>query len=518
LAALERQLEEEERLGQDEQVSEGAPGQEEEAAPAAPRRKPGRKPKRDTGPYSLADVVNSPDSNDAWWQEHRLVIYRKDVSKDMKALMKADSGRTWIDRISGPFSEEFDESYLRAHYGGGLFTVFLQEKPTGGNKWDALMEAEYVIAGPPRYTDEEAAAARRANPNAQPQFASGIGEPRSETGALLELLRDQIKRADAPQAVALQSFAETLRAGQQVSNDMLMTTMRQVMELRAPGNNGQSDKLLEMLLGMIKDRGEKPVETKSSMDQLREMVEMQRLVRELSPRRESGPMDKLAETLLARATENMLTGAGGGIAGALAPAAEGASEGWVTSLVKSLAEKLPQILTAGQQMLAAQHRNQIERLDREFRYRQALIAQQRGQALTPGAVEVPLPAADAAPTDEQIQQRAQQEQQIREAAQMEQFINSLTQMFFADEDAQDAAITLNAAFPQIMQGLRVQLAQYPQWWSNPLVIGYLRSTYPAMTPVLTHPNFGTWISRVWAEFDQAEKEATVGEGEAEAGA
>ncbi len=249
----------------DEEMAELEEAMLEEESEPAPRPQRGRKKKSrsisaDAGPLSLCDVVNSPEANDAWWQEHRLVIYRKDVSKDMKALMKADSGRTWIDRITGPFTqEEFDESYLRSHYGGGLFSVFLQEKPTGGNKWGQLLDCEFVIAGPAKFTDEEAAAARRANPNQQ-QVQAPSGD-RGELGVVLDLLQRQIDRADAPQAAALSSLAETMRTGQQASTQLLMDTMKQVMEMRNRPDSGGNDKLIETGMSvLLKQLESKPIQ------------------------------------------------------------------------------------------------------------------------------------------------------------------------------------------------------------------------------------------------------------------
>lgn len=463
-----------------------------------PRPRRGRKPRaRDIGPLSLADVVNSPEANDAWWQEHRLVIYRKDVSKDMKALMKADSGRTWIDRISGPFGgEDFDESYLRSHYGGGLFQVFLQEKPNGGGKWNVLMEAEYAIAGPPKYTDEEAAAQRRANPAQSGSAGAPVGD-RSEMVAVLELLQRQIERAEAPQAQALASFADTIRTGQQASTEMLMQSMRQIIELRSQPNGGGSDKLIEMLMGMLMKQVEaRPAEPqKSSLDQLREMLELQKIVQGLQPKREPGPFDDVAKALMLKAAEKVVpeaaVGSGGG--GSL-----------VRDLVAPLIPQIPALIAGIGQFLQQQSRARREQLDHEFRLRAALIDRQRaavsGQPAPPAEQ---LPSGEPQPPqpseEEMAQQRAQQEAAAKGAAQMELFIDALTSMYFGGEDPQDAAITLTTGFPQVVAGLRVQLAPFGEWWKNGMVMGQLRNTYPALRPVLNHPEFPAWVSKLWAE-------------------
>jgi len=478
---------------------------EDDPEPASRPRRPkkskphaSRSARADSGPLSLADLVNSPDANDAWWQEHRLVIYRKDISKDMKALMKADSGRTWIDRISGPFSqEEFDESYLRSHYGGGLFSVFLQEKPTGGNKWDALMEAEYVIAGPPKYTDEEAAAARRANPNQQHPQAPLSGE-RSEIGTVLDLLQRQIDRAEAPQAQALASFAETIRTGQQASTEMLMQSMRQVIEMRSQPNGGGSDKLIEMLLGMVLKQIEaKPIATepqKSGLDQLREMLTLQKIVQEMAPKREAGPFDEVAKALMLRATETVVP--------EVVPASRGGDGGsWIRELVAPLLPQLPALVNGIGAFVAQQHRNSLERLSHEARLRAALIDRQRGAAPNPAGPDpmAELPSQAPPSADEQAQVQAQQMEAAKGAAQMELFIDALTSMYFGGDDPQDAAVTLMTGFPQIVQGLKTQLAPYGEWWGNAMVLGHLRTAYPGMRPVLNHPEFPAWISQVWAE-------------------
>lgn len=493
-----------------------------EPAPAPARskgKKRGRPPKAarvDSGPLSLSDVVNSTDANEAWWQEHRLVIYRKDISKDMKALMKADSGRTWIDRISGPFTQdEFDESYLRARYGGGLFQVYLQEKPTGGNKWDALMEAEYVIAGPPKYTDEEAAAARRANPNQQSQSTVTAAGDRTELGTVLDLLQRQIERADAPQAAAMASLADTMRTGQQASTQMLMETMRQVMEMRNQPNNGGSEKLIEMLMGMVVDQMKRPAETqpqKSGLDQLREMLELQKIVQGLQPRREAGPFDEVAKALMLRAAETVVPGATG------ATVVAGGGESWIEGLVKSLAPQIPALIQGVTQFITAQQRAANERLDREFRYRAALIDRQRGLNPAPAGADATNPLAGTQSPlseEEQAQLQLQQVQQAQAAAQMELFNNALTKMFFESEHPEDAAITLSAAFPAVVEGLKAQLTPYGEWWANPGVMAFLKSTYPALGPVLNSPQFPAWIAPVWVELTQVQIAEDEGENEEE---
>ncbi len=222
------------------------------------------------------------------------------------------------------------------------------------------------------------------------------------------------------------------------------------------------------------------------------MLALQKIVQELAPKREAGPFDEVAKALMLRATETVVP--------EVAPALRANDGGgWIKDLITSLAPQLPNLLTGINNFVAQQHRLSIERLNHEARLRSQLIAQQRGAAPPAELAQEQIPAAAAPSPEEQAQLALQQQEQARQAAQMELFIDALTTTFFGGDDPEDAAITLLTGFPQIVQGLKTQLAPYGNWWENQQVMGFLRQTYPAMRPVLNRPEFGAWIARVWAE-------------------
>lgn len=476
-------------------LDEGGDDDDDEDQPAPRARRPvkkrGRRPAAADAPITFADVVNDPALN---WQEHRVVVYRKTVTKDMKAVMKANSGRTWIDQIAGPFDEEFGEAYLRKHYGGGVFSVYLQEKVAGSKKWDELMEAEYAIAGAAKYTEEEAAAYNKMNPQ---QGVAPSGD-RSEVGMIVDLLQRQMDKADAPQAAAMQALADSIRTGQQVSTEMLMSTVKQIIELRG-SNQGNSDtsQLLQTMLAMVEKMAARKPDgepQKTGIQQIEEFVRLQRLINEAAPKPAPGPMDKLAEVLMARAVESIVPGADVPTAAVREP--------WWQSLLKPLASNLPALVTGVGSFLSQQAQVRQQILREELQARRMLLreqmAAQRGEALPP-VTDTPPPADDPA--------RRQQEQQVAaQAAVMDTFISALTAEYFAGGEPEDTAVTLGAAFPQVVTGLQQQLGPLGEWWANPQVMGQLGVLYPGMRPLLSHPGFPAWIAQVWEHLKQEEPE------------
>ncbi len=393
------------------------------------------------------------------WERRLLYLYRLDP-----AVRNATGNQKYIQRYAGPV----DEDTVKQQHGGGKYMFVLNnvDAPRGqrGERTHTFM-----IDGPPKFIEGQTVVG--ANGAAAPAAApAAAGE-----GSLVDLLRQMVADRNNTPEKAMEVFISTITKAQEASQQIIA----KAAEKSADSTTGNP--LLDRLLSSALER--LTAAPSSQFDQLKQMVELMTLMRQLNPEPKAAAgglglsgLKEVAELAGKETIADLFSGGGG-------------AEDWRAVLARAgmaFIQNLPQMIDGFRNMQQENFNRALE-VER-WRSSQGIIA----RPVQPGAIP---PAPRVAPAQTPAAAGA-----AAGGDAMQQVALLIVKLFDAGIDGAGAARMVRIEFPQLLPTLK------PYFEAPPAEIKQFCQADPILSSITAHEDFDEYLEEFVAELLEPESE------------